>query len=48
MTAPASRDRIIGAGFDTMTSTPEQFAQFIKAETVRWGKVIRDSGARAE
>jgi tripartite-type tricarboxylate transporter receptor subunit TctC len=48
MTAPASRDRIIGAGFDTMTSTSEQFADFIKAETVRWGKVIKDSGAKAE
>jgi tripartite-type tricarboxylate transporter receptor subunit TctC len=48
MTVPASRDRIIGAGFDTMTSTPEQFADFIKAETVRWGKVIKDSGAKAE
>lgn len=48
MTEPGSRDRIVGAGFDTMTSTPEQFAGFIKAETVRWGKVIRDSGARAE
>jgi len=48
MTAPASRERIIGAGFDPMTSTPQQFADFIKSENVRWGKVIREAGIRAE
>jgi tripartite-type tricarboxylate transporter receptor subunit TctC len=48
MTAPGSRDRIVGAGFDPMTSTPRQFADFIKTENVRWGKVIKDAGIRAE
>ena len=48
MTAPASRDRIAGAGFEVMASTPEQFAGFIKSETTRWGKVIRDAGLKAE
>ena len=48
MTVPASRDRIVGAGFDPMTSTPQQFAEFIKAESLRWGKVIKDAGIRAE
>jgi tripartite-type tricarboxylate transporter receptor subunit TctC len=48
MTIPASRDRIVGAGFDPMTSTPQQFAEFIKAESLRWGKVIKDAGIRAE
>lgn len=48
MTVPASRDRIVGAGFDPMTSTPQQFTEFIKAESVRWGKVIKDAGIRAE
>jgi tripartite-type tricarboxylate transporter receptor subunit TctC len=48
MTVPASRDRIVGGGFDPMSSTPQQFADFIKTENVRWGKVIRDAGIRAE
>src|ERR1035437_8932640 len=48
MTVPASRDRIVGAGFDPMTSTPQQFAEFIKAESLRWGKVIKDAGIRAQ
>ena len=25
-----------------MTSSPEEFAQFIRTETQRWGKVIRE------
>jgi hypothetical protein len=29
-------------------SQPEQFAQFIKSETAKWGKVVRASGAKAE
>ena len=26
-----------------MSVTPEQFAEFLKAEIVRWGKVIKDA-----
>ncbi len=48
MTVPASRDRIVGAGFDPMTGTPQQFAEFLKTESVRWGKVIKDAGIRPE
>ena len=29
-------------------STPEDFAQFIRAETAKWSKVIRDAGLKAE
>ena len=28
--------------YEPMTSSPEEFAQFIKTETQRWGKVIRE------
>ena len=48
VTAAASKERLISAGFDPLTGTPEQFAEFIKAETVRWGKVIREAGIKAE
>ncbi len=27
---------------------PEQFAAFIKSETVKWAKVVKDSGATVE
>jgi tripartite-type tricarboxylate transporter receptor subunit TctC len=28
---------------EPLSSTPEQFGEFIKAETVRWAKVIKDA-----
>jgi tripartite-type tricarboxylate transporter receptor subunit TctC len=28
--------------YDPMTSSPEEFADFIRSETQRWGKVIRE------
>lgn len=35
-------------GLDVVTNTPEEFAQLINSELVRLGKVVRESGARAD
>ena len=35
----------MAAGYDIVGSTPEQLDAFIKAEIVRWAKVVKDSGA---
>ncbi|HPU54307.1 MAG TPA: tripartite tricarboxylate transporter substrate binding protein [Burkholderiaceae bacterium] len=45
MRAPEARDKIEAAGYEIVGSTPEQLDAFIKAEIVRWGKVVKDSGA---
>ena len=34
--------------FEVVASTPEQFSAWIKSEIVRWGRVIKATGARAE
>jgi tripartite-type tricarboxylate transporter receptor subunit TctC len=34
--------------FEVVASTPEQFGNWIKAEIPRWGKVIKDTGAKAD
>jgi tripartite-type tricarboxylate transporter receptor subunit TctC len=34
--------------FDPMTSTSAQFADFLKAETQKWGKVIRDANIKVD
>ena len=31
-----------------ITSTPEEFAQLIRSDTVRWSKIVRDAGAKVE
>jgi tripartite-type tricarboxylate transporter receptor subunit TctC len=45
---PATRKLLAARGTDPLTSTPEEFAQFIRSETERWGKVVRASGATAD
>jgi tripartite-type tricarboxylate transporter receptor subunit TctC len=32
--------------YEPMTSSPEEFAQFIKSETQRWAKVIREQNLK--
>lgn len=48
MQSPETRERFSAMGGEPVTSTPEQTAEFLRAEYARWGKVIRDAGIRAE
>lgn len=45
---PDVRERMAANGLDPVGSTPDQFAALIKVEIVKWGKVVRQSGASAE
>src|SRR5258705_3071858 len=43
------KQRFAGGGVDVMISkTPEDFAAFVAAETARWGKVAKESGATVD
>jgi tripartite-type tricarboxylate transporter receptor subunit TctC len=42
------QSRLRGLGGEPEARTPEQTAEFIRSEYVRWGKVIREAGIRAE
>ena len=48
LTAPDLKERLGAAGIEPMTGTPEQFAAFIKSETARYAKVIKDAGIKPE
>jgi tripartite-type tricarboxylate transporter receptor subunit TctC len=48
VTTPEVRERLTTAGVEPMTNTPEQFANFIKSETVRYAKVIKNAGIKPE
>ena len=43
--SPATRERIASLGGDPVGNSPAEFAAFLKTESVRWGKLVRDSGA---
>ena len=44
---PDVRQRLLDINFEIVASTPEAFADYIRWETPRWAKVIRDTGAKA-
>lgn len=48
MRASDMRDRLATMGIQPLTSTPGEFGDFFKAEVVKWGKVVREAGARVE
>ena len=45
---PDVQKKISMQGGEVVNETPAQFAAFIKAETTKWGKVVKDSGARID
>ena len=45
---PAVRERLLGIGVVATPSTPEQIAEQVRSEQVKWRKVIEVSGAKAE
>ncbi len=45
---PDAKSKFFNIGLETVGSSPEQFIATIKAETAKWGKVIRDAGIRKD
>ena len=45
---PDTKEKMQNAGFEPLSSTPEKFAEFVKTEIVRWGKVIKDANISIE
>jgi tripartite-type tricarboxylate transporter receptor subunit TctC len=46
--APGVADKLSALGAEPVGNSPEAFATFIRAESARWGKVVRDAGIRAD
>ncbi len=42
------KDRLTSLGAEIAIGTPQEFAGYIKRETPKWAKVVKDSGARPE
>ena len=45
---PDVRERMMNAGSEPGGGTPGQFKAFIDAEMIKWAKVVKDSGAKAD
>lgn len=46
--APELRGRLAAEGGEVLGGTPERFAAFLKTEHSKWGRVVRESGAKAD
>jgi tripartite-type tricarboxylate transporter receptor subunit TctC len=46
--APDVKNQVVGTGSYVAADTPEEFAAFIKAESEKWSKVIREAKIKAE
>ena len=45
---PEMQERLLGVGAEALTSTPAEFGAFLKNETQRWSKVMREAGIKAQ
>jgi tripartite-type tricarboxylate transporter receptor subunit TctC len=45
---PEVHAKLIAAGLEPVWSTPKEFADYVRAETDKWRKIVADSGAKAE
>jgi tripartite-type tricarboxylate transporter receptor subunit TctC len=48
MHAPEVKERLAAMATDPVTSTPEEFADYIKREIAKWGDVVRKAGLKAD
>jgi tripartite-type tricarboxylate transporter receptor subunit TctC len=48
MRSPEVADRFNKAGVDVVASSSEYFADFLKSEVARWGKVVQDANIKAD
>jgi tripartite-type tricarboxylate transporter receptor subunit TctC len=45
---PDMKERLLTLGFETVGSTPDEFAARIQTEIGIWGKIIREAGIKAQ
>jgi tripartite-type tricarboxylate transporter receptor subunit TctC len=48
LNAPDVKQRLDGAGFEAIGSTPDEFTAYIRSEVEKWGKVVRAAGVRVD
>jgi len=42
------KDRFVGMGAELVSSTPEEFGAYIRSESAKWSKVIKDAGIKVD
>ncbi len=45
---PAVREKLVEAGSDPLTMTPEEFTKFLRADIEKWGRVVKAAGVKVD
>ena len=45
---PEVQERLQGLGMQIVGGGPDQFGSFMRSESVKWGRIVRDSGAKVD
>jgi len=48
VTAPDVKERLAALGAEPSVKAPDQFGRYVRQEIIKWAKVVKDSGAKAE
>jgi len=48
LAAPEQRERFTALGYEIVAGTPEQFGAWVRDESAKWGKLIRERGITAD
>lgn len=46
--SPKTRERMIAQGIEPVGGTPQQFRAFLKAEIIKWSRVVKEAGVKAD
>ena len=45
---PEMKEKMTGLGTDVVANSPEQFAQYLREETAKWSKIVKDAGIKLD
>jgi tripartite-type tricarboxylate transporter receptor subunit TctC len=46
--SPEMKEKLLSQGAEAVGNTPEYFGDYIRSETTKWAKVVKESGAKVD